>query len=264
MTIVVGQVLDRIPFPRNYQLSFILFAVTGAAISYFFSSRFDVPDNEPSRAMASDEPWRERLRGLASLVLAERPFRRFVAKRLVYIMGSHLVMPLFALWYVRELQATDAQISIITTVQKATLLVGYYAWTRLRERRGARFVLLTTTLVMSLYPVVTAATREVWLMIVIAGLSSVFQAGINLVFFDELMKTVPEEHSALFVSVVQTLQNVQAIVGPLISTWLAGFIGLGGALIMGGGFRFLGFSLFLLDRGRGRPPTKDKDPARVS
>lgn len=257
MTIVVGQVLDRIPFPRNYQLSFILFAVTGAAISYVFSSRFSVPDNEPSETLASNERWRERLQGLVGLVWAERPFRRFVFKRLVYIMGSHLVMPLFALYYVRELQATDAQISIITTVQKATLLVGYYAWTRLRERRGPRFVLLATTLAMALYPAVTAATRDVWLMIVLAGLSSVFQAGINLVFFDELMRTVPEEHSPLFVSVVQTLQNVQAIIGPLVSTWLSGFIGLGGALLLGAGFRFLGFSLFLFDRRRSRDKTPD-------
>ena len=261
MTIVVGQVLDRIAFPLNYQLSFIVFAVTGALVSYAFSSRFDVPDTEPSEALDADDPLRERLRDLAAMVISEKPFLRIVAKRLVYIMGSHLVMPLFALYYVRELNATDGQISIITTVQKATLLIGYYTWTRLRERKGARFVLLATTLVMSLYPAVTAATRDVWLMVVIAGLSSIFQAGINLVFFDELMKTVPEEHSALFVSVVQTLQNVQAIIGPIVSTWLAGFIGLGGALLLGAAFRLAGFALFFLDRGSRDRVTSEVRPA---
>ncbi len=69
------------------------------------------------------------------------------------------------------------------------------------------------------------------------------------------MKTVPETQSALFVAVVQTLQNGQAIVGPLISTWLAEYIGLGEALVLGACFRFAGFGLFLFDRGRGERST---------
>jgi len=63
---------------------------------------------------------------------------------------------------------------------------------------------------------------------------------------------VPEEGGAIFVAVSQTLQHVESIVGPLVSTWLADFIGLSGALILGASFRFAGFVLFLLDRGGSR------------
>ncbi|MCJ7552094.1 MAG: hypothetical protein MUQ30_20680, partial [Anaerolineae bacterium] len=78
--------------------------------------------------------------------------------------------------------------------------------------------------------------------------ASIFQAGVNLVFFDKLMETVPEEGGAMFVAVAQTLQHLESSVGPLVSTWLTIYIGLGGALILGTCFRLAGFALFLSDR----------------
>ena len=60
----------------------------------------------------------------------------------------------------------------------------------------------------------------------LAGLAGIFQAGLDLVFFDELMKTVPIEHSAHFVSIAQSLQYLSSFVAPLIGTTLASLIGL--------------------------------------
>jgi predicted MFS family arabinose efflux permease len=168
-----------------------------------------------------------------------------MGKRLVYIMGSRIVMPLFALYYVRELDATDASISLITTVQKALLLVGYFLWTRQREIRGSRFILLSTTFVMSLYPALTAGNRWVSVMVGLAGLAGVFQAGLKLVFFDELMKRIPEDKSATFVSVDKSMVNLLTIIGPIIGTALANYIGLSGALLVGASLRFIGFLLFV-------------------
>ena len=249
MTLVVGQILDRVPFPLNYEIAFISFASVGAVISLVFSRHIDLPESEPDATFERGEPWMGQISDLAKAIWAEKPYVNIVFKRLVYIIGSHLVIPLFALYYVRELQATDAQISIISTAQRIMLLVGYYLWPRLRKRRGSRFVLLTTTFVMALYPALTAATHQVGVMIVLAGVASVFQAGVNLVFFDKLMETVPEEGGAMFVAVAQTLQALESIVGPLISTWLTAYIGLGGALILGTCFRLAGFGLFFSDRG---------------
>jgi MFS family permease len=72
-----------------------------------------------------------------------------------------------------------------------------------------------------------------------------FQAGLDLVFFDELMKTVPAEYSATFVSIAQSVQYLSTILAPLIGTWVAGYIGLSGALWLSAGLRLLGFLLFL-------------------
>jgi MFS family permease len=157
-----------------------------------------------------------------------------------------LATPLFPLYYVREIQASDAWIGIISTAQTAVMLIGYFLWTRESRLRGSRFVMLWTTLGLGLYPAMVAVTSRVEVIAILAGLAGVFQAGIDLVFFDELMRTVPEEHSATFVSLMQSLQYVSAAFAPTVSTLLSTQIGLSGALLVSAGVRLTGFLLFLL------------------
>lgn len=115
----------------------------------------------------------------------------------------------------------------------------------LAPARGSRFVLLATTLGAVLYPALTAASHHVGPIIAFAALGGLFQAGLDLVFFDELMKTVPEEYSATFVSLAQSMQYLSTIAAPLLGTFLANYIGLGGALLISAGLRLAGFLLFL-------------------
>jgi MFS family permease len=142
--------------------------------------------------------------------------------------------------------ANDAWIGVINTVQTAVLLVGYLFWANQTKRHGSRFVLLITTSIIALYPALTALTQSVALVALYAGISGIFQAGIDLVFFDELMKTVPLKHSATFVSFDQTLQYLSYIAAPLIGTLLADRIGIGGALIVSAVLRLLGVVLFAI------------------
>jgi MFS family permease len=125
------------------------------------------------------------------------------------------------------------------------MLVGYFLWPWVSKRRGGRFVLLATTLGLVLYPALTATTHRVESIMVFAGIAGLFQAGLDLVFFDELLKTVPAGYSATFVSLAQSLQYLSTIIAPLMGTWLADSIGLGGALLVSSGLRLLGFLLFL-------------------
>jgi hypothetical protein len=72
------------------------------------------------------------------------------------------------------------------------------------------------------------------------------------VLFDELMKTIPEEYSAMFVSVSQMFQYLATVVAPLLGTLLAGWVGLGGALVAASVLRLAGTALFAVrERGPG-------------
>jgi hypothetical protein len=92
-----------------------------------------------------------------------------------------------------------------------------------------------------------AATQQVVLIAILAGLAGILQAGIDLVFFDELMKTVPVNYSATFVSFSQSIQYFSAFMAPLLGTLLATYISLEGALLASSAIRFVGFTLFLLN-----------------
>ena len=151
----------------------------------------------------------------------------------------------------RVAHASDAAIGLITTVQTLTLLIGYRLWTRLSQRRGSRPVLLLTTLALAAYPALAAATQQVGVLALLAGLAGIFQAGFDLVFFDELMKRVPAGQAPLFVSFDQSAQNLAAVAAPLIGTLLADRLGLGGALLVSAGLRLIAFILFA--RGSATP-----------
>jgi MFS family permease len=246
---VTGQVLDRIDFPINYQLVFMGLSL-GGLISYYFSSHIDLPEVE-TILEKQGLSLRARLKENLALVANERAFVSFNLKRFVFITGQTLAIPLFPLYYVRVLHASNSWIGAIATAQTAVMLIGYFFWTRQSRRRGSRFVLLWTTFGISLFPAVIASTRQIEWVVFIAGLGGILQAGIDLVFFDELMKTVPEEYSATFVSYAQSIQYLSSFIAPLIGTTLATWIGIPGAMLVSTAIRLLGFALFA-GAGQGR------------
>lgn len=239
---LVGQMLNRVEFPLNYQLAFLTLSI-GGLISFYFSSHIRLPDAELQGSRRGIS-WRERIREYMRLIASQKDFVDFSLKRLFYMFGFTLAVPLFPLYYVREVHANDAWIGIISTVQSAILLVGYFLWTRESRLQGSRFVLLWTTFGLGLYPAFVALTTRVELIALYAGIAGVFQAGLDLVFFDELMKTVPPQYSATFVSLAQSFQYLAAILGPMLGTMLADHFGLGAGLFVSAILRLVGFLLF--------------------
>ncbi len=244
-TAVVGAALEKINFPINYQIVFMGLSA-GGLISFYYTNRIHLPENEPLASPPGLTPL-QRLKGYINLVRGEKAFLSFTSMRFVFLSGTALATPLFPLYYVRVMNTNDAWIGVINTIQAAVLMVGYYFWANQIKRRGMRFVLLCTTFSVALYPALVALTQHVGLVTLYAGLSGIFQAGIDLVFFDELMKTVPVKYSATFVSLDQSLQYVSYIVAPLIGTLLADKIGIGGGLVVSAGLRMVGFILFVVN-----------------
>jgi hypothetical protein len=242
-TFIVTRLINLLDFPVNYAIMFLVLSL-GGFLSYYFSSRIELPEQIPPPLSNSASPL-EGFRNYLTLLRANPAFVSFSSKRFVYFSALILSVPIMPLYLVRDVRATDSQIGTINMVMTLVMLVGYYLWPRVSRKRGGRFVLLATTLGMTLYPALSAITPRVDLIILYAGIAGLFQAGLDLVFFDELMKTVPAEYSATFVSIAQSVQYLSTILAPLIGTWVAGYIGLGGALWLSAGLRLLGFLLFL-------------------
>jgi hypothetical protein len=227
-TFIVTRVIDLIDFPVNYAIMFLVLSL-GGFLSYYFSSRINLPDTMPP-PLARSRSAREGLQNYLSILRANPAFLSFASKRFVYLSAIALSTPIMPLYLVRDVDATDAQIGAVSMAMTLVML---------------RFVLLATTLGMVLYPALSAATPQVPLIILYAGIAGFFQGGLDLVFFDELMKTVPAEYSATFVSLAQSMQYLSTIIAPLLGTWLAVYIGLGGALWLSAAVRLIGFFLFL-------------------
>jgi len=243
MTFLVTRTINLVEFPHNYEMMFFGLSI-GGLISYYFSNRIELPDQTPPMLAPSSSAF-DSIRNYFSLIRGTPAFTSFAIKKFVYYSAVTLSAPIMPLFLVREVKATDSQIGTITMAMTIVMLAGYFLWPWSSRKYGGRFVLLATTFGLVFYPALVAATPQVPLIILYAGIAGLFQAGLDLVFFDELMKTVPPEYGATFVSLAQSLQYLSAILAPLIGAWLADFIGLGGALWVSAGLRLLGFVLFL-------------------
>lgn len=240
--VITGYVLDRLGFPFNYQVVFLALSV-GGLISYYFSSRLDIPPSVPV-VVQRGVGLGQQVKSYFNLILSEKPFINFAVRRFVFLAGISLATPLFPLFFVRQLQASDAWIGIINTSSTAIMIIGYFLWVNRSRKHGTRPVLLWTTAGLSIYPILVALTGRVEMVVLLAGLAGIFQAGLDLVFFDELMRTIPVEYSATFVSFAQSMQYLSTMIAPMVGTILADSIGLSGALIVAGIIRLAGFILF--------------------
>jgi MFS family permease len=255
-TFIVTRLIDLISFPLNYAVMFMVLSL-GGFFSFYFSRKITLPDQVAPPLPNIRSPI-QNLKNYITLLREHPVFLSFSSKRFVYFSALVLSQPIMPLFLVREVRATDSQIGTVNMTFTLVMLVGYFLWPRVSRRLGGRFVLLATTLGMTFYPALSATTPQIHLITLYAGISGFFQAGLDLVFFDELMKTVPPEYSATFVALAQSMQYLAMIVAPLLGTWLAGYasIGLGGALLLSAGLRLIGFLLFL-------GPDRTVDPAHA-
>ena len=242
-TFIITRLIDLITFPLNYAIMFMVLSL-GGFFSFYFSRKIQLRDQVTPPLPISRSPGQNSSNYIR--LMREHPaFLSFSSKRFVYFSAIVLSQPIMPLFLVHQVHATDSQIGAVNMTLTLIMLVGYFLWPRVSRKRGGRFVLLATTLGMTLYPALSAAAPQINLIIIYAGIAGLFQAGLDLVFFDELMKTVPTEYSATFVSLAQSMQYLSMIVAPLAGTWLADYIGLGGALWLSAALRLFGFLLFL-------------------
>ncbi len=242
-TFLVTRVINLVAFPLNYGLMFLGLSL-GGLLSYYFSNQIALPEQTPPPLAHGESVWAT-LKNYFVLMRSAPAFVSFSTKRFVYLSALALGTPIMPLFFVRQVGATDSQIGTINMAMTSVMLVGYFFWPWVSRKWGGRVVLLATSLGMVFYPALTASTPNVEWIYLFAAIAGLFQAGLDLVFFDELMKTVPPEYSATFVSLAQSMQYLSTIVAPMLGTALADYIGLGGALWLSAGLRLLGFLLFL-------------------
>jgi drug/metabolite transporter superfamily protein YnfA len=237
--VIVGQLLRWFEFPLNYQIVFIGSAI-GALISVIFSSSIVLPPQEMATARLGII---QTFRTHGVTLRQNKTFVNFTVAQFVFRWGLALAVPLFPIYWVKNVGATDPQIGVINSVQTFVLMVAYFLWTRISERRGERWVLLVTSLGLSLYPLLTALTHNVPLLVVWAALGGLFIAGVDLVFFDLILRTVPDDYRPSYVGMYQTTVYLSSFLAPLLGTFLSDTVGIVPALIFSTVMRLAGFGL---------------------
>jgi MFS family permease len=237
-----GVLLDHVGFPVNYQLVFLISFLAGLVTLWTFSRlRLPTPGAPlpPTRVSLG-------LLNLPRLIRGERAFARFMVAGFVYRLGLHLPVAIFPIFWVTALDASDTLIGLRTTAGHGALTVSYVLWGALAVRHGHRLVLLAASAGLSLYPILTAAVFDAVWLVPLALLWGLFASGIDVAFFEALLRTTPADRRAIFVAIDSTFANLAVFVAPLAGALLADLIGLRPALVLAGCLSLAGTVLMVL------------------
>ncbi|RLT32705.1 MAG: MFS transporter [Chloroflexi bacterium] len=243
-----GWLLEQFSFPINYQIVFIV-SFLGGMLSFFFSSRISI-DTTPS-SQAHKTGLRALLTESVGMLREVPAFSRYITATFVFNCGIWMAMPLFPLYWVRVVEASDFEIGLVNTVNSGVLLIAYFVWARVSAKRGNLPVLFASTIALSLYPLLTGMTESIVLITILAGLAGFIGSGKDLVFFDLALETMPRDRVPSFVALQQLTGYVATLAMPLVGTFLATQFDYHIALYVAGGLRLAGVVLlYVLKIGR--------------
>jgi predicted MFS family arabinose efflux permease len=207
----LGQLLEHLPFPINYQIGFgLAFAASFMSWRNVQSVKVpDVPRFDPARATS------------AKIDVWKHPgFVRHMMAVVAICTGVFLAAPLIQLHLVRGLGASDGWISVFGLCEMGAGAVATFYVVRLSSRFGAVKML-------------TVATFSTFIQVLILGLtptlppflvgSLAFGAGwlsIGVLMFNRLTEVVPKEGFPQYAAMYQVVVNFALFAGPLVSTFL--------------------------------------------
>lgn len=246
MVFLCGLFLSEIIFPINYQ---ILFAVgfLASMVSIYFLFKLDVPDSPVQIKQVGAQRPRSisALVGQAREMFTSQPgFSRITMNTLLHGIGIWAAGPLYALYFVRELGASDAWLGLNGTLASLGTIFGYSFWRWLMSRWGEPVSLKRTIVLAGLYAVLVGLTPSLTVILFYGVLNGLIAPGINLSHFNTLLKVTPDHARPQYTSIYITTMNIGATIAPIISVAIANLIGIAPTIIGAGLLSMIGSTSF--------------------
>ncbi len=240
---LAGIWLDNAPFPLNYQLMY-LFGFVVSLGSQHYLNRLIVPESHrlPTRVHKAMRP------ADAPKAQLNANIGRMLFNTLIYYAGLTLPTALFTVYYIDELNASDAWIGFNSAVGFAGVVMGNLLWARLLRRHSYSWALRTSTLLTWIFPIGIALFPDLTAILLINWLVNLFHPGVELGSLNVMLKLGAGEHRALYMSWYNTVVNISLFAAPLAGVWLAEQFDIPTVLLISGGLRIVGGVLFNLNR----------------
>jgi hypothetical protein len=248
---VFGLWLDRVRFPINYQVMYVV-GFTAALLSSYWITKLRVPDSfvPPPRPR---QPIRVRtlLRQTRQTISTHHDFVRMTVNTLLHGTGLWMIGPLYILYYVRQLGATDGWIGLNGMLGNLTPIFGYWLWQRGVRKWGENSILKRMIVLNGLYPILVGLTPHLGVIPLLTAVQGfLIGPAVNLTHLPMLLKVCPDERRPQYIAVFSTIMNISAFIMPLIGVALAGVFGFGPVIVAGGVMSVLGSSSFIWNRLR--------------
>lgn len=213
-TLLGGQFLQRLPFPINYQI-FFLIGWTASLVSWWHVLQLRVPDR-PADHTPHPAFWRDLNR-----LLQYPRFGLFLIGVGIMQLALGIMTPALPLYWVHSLGASDGQVSAVLTIASATMVIGSLLMRRAVERIGREQALAVGALGYALYPLITSFTPSIWWLLPWAALAGFFNAAVTVTLFENLVSVTPEADRTNYIAVYNVVMNIALFAGPILAGLLA-------------------------------------------
>jgi MFS family permease len=232
-------------FPLNYQVVYFVGGL-GGMLSLWFLMRMRVPDVVPLARREGKRGFR--LADVRQVLSGQPQYVRFVVNTLIGNAGAFLASPVYMIFYVRALHASDGWIASSTLVANLSTMLGYLAWRRLLPRFGESRTLRVTWPLTGLLPLLIGISTSLNVVLLVIFVYGLVTPGLNLSHYNTLLEACPQQRRPMYISVYSSLVNVFAFILPMAGVALADSIGLTWTLVIAGSLWIVGGLSFSLLR----------------
>lgn len=222
---LLGLWLNEIAFPLNYQVMYgVAFAIS--LLSNFYLAKLEIPEREKPTELPKKEPvsipqrWTNLIQGLR-----ENPqFLRFNINTFVMDFGLWAIGPLFTVFYVNELGATEAWLGLLGTFGSLANIFGFGLWRKIVNRYGREKVLFFTAMLRPIYPIVVAIFPNLTMVMIVSAVTGVLMPGLSLSHYSMMLDATPNEKRDQFTAYYTLFQNISIFIAPLIGALMVGWV----------------------------------------
>jgi len=241
-----GYLLDRISFPQNYQIIFLI-GFIGAAMSsvhlYFIKPipgtiQPDLTTREPVSPIKETDS-RPGWFAVFRTDILKTPFRGTLLVMLAFHLTQYLALPLFPLYTVRVLHLTDENIGIGTALFYLLVLLGSTQLNRLVGRIGHKNVTGWGVAGLALYPIIMAFSSQVWHYYFLSIVGGLVWALVGGAYLNYVIEKCPENDRPAHLAWYNIILNASVLTGSLLGPAIADQINLPAALLIFGVLRGL-------------------------
>ena len=264
-SLVCGLILDRVTFPLNYQIVFLLGGIS-AMLSSYHLGKICLPYEPPirlrhsllsvvqegQRILSGWFPSQERSipnrknKPLLRLDLLRGPFGPFMLVYMLFYTFQYVGLPLFPLYNVHNLHLTDGNISLGTALFYIFMMATSLGVNRARSRRSPRFMLVTGALLFGAFPFIEYLAKDATLFLVANVAGGAIWAVLSAGLVNRLMERVPEYDRPAHMALHNVSLNLGILIGSMLGPLLATWVGVKEVLLIAAGLRFAAGVLMLV------------------
>ncbi len=237
-TMVAGRLLDRVPFPGNFTLLFVIAAGFGGC-GIALMSKMREPLQDPRCHVRKQTRLMTRIKSLFYDEELGSKFKVFCVSSFLLWFGFGFLAAMWTIYHVEVLKLSNTVIAGFSVLSGITTVVGSRYFGKMASRRGNIIVLFACMIVVGIFPVLYMLSPSISFLNSMQLVSGFFMGGLNLAVFNLVFAYSRPEKSPSATAVFNMLINLASFIAPFLGDACYKRFGIHATFYVGAGFRLL-------------------------